>query len=515
MRNKIKNHTGWLIVLAFTLLYLIFPNNNQGYDSYSYAISAKEGADLFHPHHLIYNLFGYALFSLLSFTGLGSMKILSLANTVFGVLSLRFVYDILSKRSGYFESLAGTVLTGSLFSFWYYSTSAEVNMPAIFFTIVALYFLVAKDEHPASGWLVYLLMLIGVLFHQLVALIGIPVLLYDMRRSGSATAALKRAHPGILLGALIYTVVAIENAAEKNAAGMLKWITQYGHAGEWGKLGTANISQGVWGKIKTVFGGEIIREIFYGGQWRTFSIIYIAIIAIIYLGLTYLFIISCVRLYKNRDRISALYLVLIVSLSLFAGWWAPHDDGFWLYPFVILGLFIFGMPFRSKVNRVIAGVTIAILLMLNISCEFISSSDKSNSLIYEGAMSFRRLELTSNDLVITNLSQSRLAYEYYTGVHVPTTCMMFLPLGDKDSVIEGYHRRISEAKDTARVYMFEDEIYPDDYRGYLFGRFTAEEYSNTYERYYPHLMAADSVYMHGRYVRIYQLKDDNPIGSIE
>lgn len=506
MTGKFAFKTEWLIFIGFLLFYILLPNNIQGFDSYSYSISIRNGSDLFHPHHLIYNLFGYIVYSIFSFTGLGSLKIMSLANSVFAAFALMFLYKIIKHKSGQKEAVIGTIFTGFVFTFRYYATSVEVNMPAVFFLILALYYLFVKNDKPLSPWLVYLLLCAGMLFHQIVALIGIPILIYDMLRHKSAGRALKYAHPGILAGALIYVLVAIERAAEKNAVGIYHWITKYGQTGAWGKLGLSNIKNAVWGKMKTLYGGEIVREIFYKGEWSTIGIIIIAVMVLIFLTLAYLFIRSLLDTARSNDNIRWLLLALVAVSGLFAFWWAPADDGFWLYPVIFYMIFIFSMELKNKMNRLTAIAMTALLIILNTSCEFIPSSDKNNSHVYQGAKAFERLALTGNDLVITSHSQMRLAYEYYTGIHVPTTCMMFLPLGDKDRVFEEYHQRINDALETGRVIMFEDEIRPDSYRSYLFDRFTIREYEDVYAPYLDYLLPVDSVSVHGKVVKLYQLQ---------
>jgi hypothetical protein len=402
--------------------------------------------------------------------------------------------------------MAGTVLAGSIFSFWYYATSPEVNMPAIFFIMLALYFLTVRKENRYSGLLMYSFLCIATLFHQVVILIAVTVFIYDIIRSRYTISPIKHALPPAIAGVVIYLTVALNETAEKSISGIYKWLTHYGHAGEWGKLSASNITQSVWGKIKLLYGGDIIREYFYGGQLDFFSVIIIVLMIIIYIALVYLFIVASWDLYKSGDSQKLLFLALILGMGLFAFWWAPHDDGFWLYAIVFFCLYVFCKPLIRNPSRLIASIAIALLTFMNLACEFIPSSDKDNSHIYQASMAFKRLKLNPDDLVITNLSQARLAYEYYTGIHVPTTCIMFLPPGDKAKIITEYHQRIAETGETARVFMFEDEIHPDNYRDYLFTRFTPGQYEQTYERYFKHLIKADSVYMHGRYVTIYQLK---------
>jgi len=505
LKNKISG--AWIIPAFFLILYIIFPNNNQGYDSYWYSISVRNGVDLFHPHHLLYNLLGFVIYKMFSFTGLGSMKILSLFNSLIAASTLMLIYNIVRHRSGRIQAALASILAGSMFTFWYCATSVEVNMIALFFLFLAFYYLIVKTDLPLSPWLVYLFLCVGMLFHQHIALAGIPILIYYIIEFKSFGKAIKPAHPGVLAGALIYLVVAIQHAAEKNIVGIYNWATSYAHLGVWGKFQLSAFRETIWGNLKLFFGGEKIREIFYAGNCDYSTVIYIASIILVFAGMAYLFIRSLRLLIKQRDSAMITLLALIIMYALFAFWWAPSDDGFWLYPAIILILFIFALPLKIVFDRAIAIVLIVLLLLLNITCEFIPASDKNNSYIYQGAQAFERLRLTSDDYVVSSFQQIGLAYEYYTRIQVPIGCMLDLPLGDNTSVIADYQKTISDARNKGRVFMFEDEIEPEPARAYLFTRFTAKDYEFTYKPFMDNLACVDSVVIHGRNYCIYRLNE--------
>ena len=148
---------------------------------------------------------------------------------------------------------------------------------------------------------------------------------------------------------------------------------------------------------------------------------------------------------------------------------------------------------------------VLLLVIVNLAYEILPATKIQNSPTRQGVEAFRRLELNSNDLVLTSFSQIRLAYEYYFNIEVPTTCLMYLPEGDKNVVISDLHHRIDTTLTTGRVIIFEDEIYPEPYRRYLFERFSPEEYIMTYRRYLPDLVPVDSVRIYGKNVRLYSL----------
>jgi hypothetical protein len=504
MSGKFKINPSLIIFFSFLLLYILLPNNNQGYDSYSYAISIRDGHDLFHPHHLIYNLFGLLIYHIFKFTGLGCMKILSLINSILGALTLLFIFKILREKTSDYLAAVGTVISGLLFSFWYYSASVEVNMPALLCAVIALYILINKPPNGFNSIIAYIFISLAILFHQIIVLAVIPILIYDANRRKSYAGAIKYAIPGLAAGFVIYLLVALNQAEVKSLSGIYRWLTFYGHLGAWGTLGFSNFSNAGWGKIKTFFGGDLIREIYYAGNWSVSILLYLIGIALVWIGLTWLFLLTLYKLFRQPDNSRLLLLALVIIFSLFAFWWAPADDGFWLYPVILLIIFIFSYDFRKPIFTIITSVIVVLLAVINISCEFIPSSNRNNSYIIQGVEAFKRLNLGEHDLVITNYSQIRLAYEYYTGIHVPTTCLMYLNAGDKDRITAEYIDRIQQAVKTGRVIMFDDEIHPASYRGYLFERFEPDEYRNVYDQFKNNLAVVDSISVHGRKTYLYE-----------
>jgi 4-amino-4-deoxy-L-arabinose transferase-like glycosyltransferase len=497
---KIKD--GYLLFIFFILLYFILPNNNPGFDSYSYAISIKEGAELFHPHHLLYNLFGRLIYLIFGFTGLGSLKLLSLINSIPGAFTIVIIYKIISYTSGRFTALVGAAITGFIFSFWYYSTTLEVNLPALMFIMLALYYLLVKDRSWFNSIAVYLFLGAGILFHQITVLAIFPILIYDFLQTKSLTGTIRNAHPGLLLCLIIYLVIAINQAQTGSAAGVYRWLTYYSHLGAWGGIKLANFKEGIWGLTKTSFGGDIIRQIFFTGEWSIRSIVYLIVACLISAGFIWLAIIGIINMLKNRDSRQCLFLALVLIFALFAFWWAPADDGFWLYPIVLLIIFIFSAI--NKINKPVIALLI-LLALINVIFEFIPSSNKENSLTYQGAQVIKKLGLTENDLVLTNYNQIRLAMTYYYGYQPVFACLMFLEDGDKAEIVSRHLKRIDQTRQVGRVIIFENEFDPEPYRYFLFDRFSPEEYRDIYSRYLPYLTPVDSINVHGKWVRLMEM----------
>ncbi|MCK4700575.1 MAG: hypothetical protein KAT38_09580, partial [Bacteroidales bacterium] len=129
-----------LLTVAFTLLYLIFPTNNSSVDAYYYAASVKYSDELFHPHHLLYNV-TFRLFFNLPFFNNEEVDILQgmkMANSFIGGICL-YLFSLLLKRTGRSikEIFRIILLTGSSFVVMRYSSENEVYLFPLAFSLGA------------------------------------------------------------------------------------------------------------------------------------------------------------------------------------------------------------------------------------------------------------------------------------------------------------------------------------------------------------------------------------------
>ena len=176
----------------------------------------------------------------------------------------------------------------------------------------------------------------------------------------------------------------------------------------------------------------------------------------------------------------------------------------------MLLIFIFHADFESfKYRKSIKHLSLEGLIILsasNIIFEFIPSSNPENSAYIRGADTFNRLKLKPDDLVLTGYSQIRKAYNYHYNTYVPTTCVLYQGRGDKSEIIRNYHSRIDSALAIGRVIIFEDEIYPEPELYYMFVRFSPDDYIEIYKPYMERMIPVDSIMMHGKNVRLYEIE---------
>lgn len=497
---KIKTHH--ILILIVFVSYLWLPNKDQGFDSYSYAINIRAGIDLFHPHHLIYSYFANLIYRTFSFTGLDCLRLLSIVNSLLAAIVIGLVYLTLKERKNVIVSIAGSITIALLYSFWYYATSLEVNLPALLFLIMALYWCLVKPESRSKNYICYGFLAIATLFHQIVILAFIPLTIYLLFRKYSIKRIILYLFPSVILVSGAYLLIGLSQLEQKTFGDFFYWLTFYSHLGTWGKLAVANMMISAWGIVKTFAGGETIRELIYGGKLNIVHYIYI--IAIAAFASVYFFnlIASFGTGFRYVKGYTWLILSMIAVFAIFAFWWAPTDDGFWLYSITIMTIAMFYLS--EKANHLSLIIPI-LLFAINVPFEIAPASIEKNSVVIQGANAFNRHKLTAEDLVITNLIQIRLAYQYYHNIEVCTASLIYSDARNRSEAAANIHKILKETLPDGKVFLFENELNPEPHRRFLFQYFSPQDYLQIYKPYYPYLRLVDSIPAYGKFVKIYQI----------
>ncbi|UCC79421.1 MAG: glycosyltransferase family 39 protein [Candidatus Zixiibacteriota bacterium] len=492
-----------LVFLFFLVFFIFVPNNDQGYDSYAFLLDARDGLEIVHPHHLLYNVFKHILFLLSTGVGLDAMKVISLASSVLGALSLAVIFRFIRQRALPEIALTGAIIVGMVFSSWYYSTSVEVNIVTMMFLILSLYYL-TRENGDRSSILAFLLLTIGILFHQILILALIPMLIYDSSRHRSFVRSIRSCMYSIIPGFVIYIVVAFA-ASDGGITGAFAWLTKYPGLGRWGVVHSGSLIASAGGIAKAVFGGSMLRQALYGGGISLPEILYLVGAGLSLCGMIILFISATKNILKKTDSIlmAATSLIFLV----FAFWWAPQDGGFWFYPVVLIMTIIFISIGNSALIRNTAYATMIIFAFVNITCEFVPASRINNSVSRSGADALAKLALDDNDLIVANMPQIRLALDYHYRVKPKIKSVAYLEDGPKSEVIRRYQSFLSDFE--GRMIIFENEIYPESHRRFLFGRFSQSEYTETYQPFLSSLVPVDSIRVYGKWVTIYELEKDD------
>ena len=217
-----------LLTVAFTILYLVFPTNNSSVDAYYYAASVKYSGELFHPHHLLYNV-TFRLFFNLPFLNNEEINILygmKMANSFIGGICL-CLFSLILKRTGRSikEIFMIILLTGSSFVVMRYSTENEIYLFPLAFSLGAsvIYQDYLNSRSLPKLLISGLLASIAVLYHQIGVFwwLGLFMGLIFFRHSWKSKLVFATTVIPVIL---IYSIVVFQLPGyEKNLAGVFQF----------------------------------------------------------------------------------------------------------------------------------------------------------------------------------------------------------------------------------------------------------------------------------------------------
>ncbi len=176
IRDILKEYS---VPILFLTIYLLFPTNNSVTDGWGYAEEIKHGYNLFRPHHLFYNVFGYLLINLFKTFGLypDVLSFMIIINSIIGFLILVILnailknLNLLSKNKNIFLSQKNfwLLFVGSSFGFWRFTTENEVYLIPILLSLISIYYFLKylKDNKSKNLILVSIFACLAPLFHQL------------------------------------------------------------------------------------------------------------------------------------------------------------------------------------------------------------------------------------------------------------------------------------------------------------------------------------------------------------
>ena len=167
MSGKLIPYRAYLLILVFTLIYLLLPTENSGSDAYAYASSVRWNRQLTWPHHLLYCYLGRFFFILLHAIGikvsaLGLMKCL---NALAAGVILWICYQLLRKINIYRPTVF-VMFIGSCFGFMRFATENETYIFPILFSMLGTWLFLYRGK-PAILFISALCFATAALFHQI------------------------------------------------------------------------------------------------------------------------------------------------------------------------------------------------------------------------------------------------------------------------------------------------------------------------------------------------------------
>ncbi|MCL2650712.1 MAG: hypothetical protein FWD60_06780 [Candidatus Azobacteroides sp.] len=156
-----KNDVSLWIVTGLTLLYIFLLSSNNTIDSIAYSLDIRNGGELFYPHHLLFNAFGFVLSKLFGIHN--TLSFICLINALFAGGCLWIMRRLLLSFTDNKTVAFILLFLGSCYGFARFATDAEAYIIPLFFALRGSKVIFSGEKIISTS----LLLSISCLFHQL------------------------------------------------------------------------------------------------------------------------------------------------------------------------------------------------------------------------------------------------------------------------------------------------------------------------------------------------------------
>jgi len=179
--GKARAAAALLLALSAGLLLFSLRAQEQTADSLDYALSARTGSGMYHPHHLLFIPIVRLFLRGLASVGIGSDPILAgqIHNILWAIVTTVCLFFVAGRLLG---SLFGAVAAATFLlvarGFWLYSTQLEVYVPATGCLALMTVLLLARPGDAlgvGQGLLLSFLLALTVLYHQSSVIFCVPL----------------------------------------------------------------------------------------------------------------------------------------------------------------------------------------------------------------------------------------------------------------------------------------------------------------------------------------------------
>ncbi len=419
----------FLIFFSVLLLYLFSLQNNfsSSHDAITYLKLITEGKELFHPHHLVYNLVVNVWINIWHaiLPGVEIHFIAESFQALCGSLIVLITYIFFTKR--FFINYTNSAIYSSIIAFsygmWAYSTNVEVYAPSILFCMLVLLRITRKDLKLIDCWYIALLHITAILFHQVNVLLT-PVIcyaLYTRFENHKITRTLQYLFATSIPVILIYVSIAWY-VGERNPASMIRWTLFYAtELDYWKEFSFQSILYVATGLAHAFVGAHFVfrlpfiapglqnglsshslQDEFFLVRNMDQQQANLLFVFSILLAIALIFLFIRVLVFVAGNRVSSLQKILFLTLicySVFFIFWMPENLEFWIFQSILIWLLLLGEN-RLKLPIWIAGSIAALLFYINFFGSIFFLQDKENDLYYSRIYPLSKL-LVKGDLVIT------------------------------------------------------------------------------------------------------------------
>lgn len=488
-----------LVFLASLLCYLISLTQVHTFDALSYVLDVdrKPWQELFHPHHIAYGPLGAMVRRLVIPTGwYDSARVpLQVVNTLAGsggvTLFFALIRNVTQRPT---LALAGSLLLGSSYAYWYYAVEVEVYTIAALLLIVCLWLIIRLIQQP--GILISITLGsaqgLAVLFHQTNILLCVPIgiaLLLASRRAGESASIpplLRRMLPYLLgyalcLGIIVggsYALVGFGISGFRSWAELIHWMTAYARTGWWGGAITGEN----WGDLGLGLGETLLQP---GG-----TIIWIILVGVV--------IFNRRPLAHMHGQLGICLVAWLSTYGAFFLWWEPDNIEFWiasLPPALLLVM----LALHAGGSRWYPGVWATLVIGVIMFGSNYAAIDRRGTAAYDQQRRIAALlaqQSAPDDLLLVPDGMQELYLPYYEERDnvFSLNQALFMRDGNWLAACELVRERVDTALERGlAVFVAEDVLYPSVDRSpreiSILERFylTQDEVTQCFNPYLPHL----------------------------
>lgn len=515
----------WMTGIGMLIIYLLLANRFDASDGVIYAISVKNGNNLFHPHHVLYSFFCFAVQSALGiFHSFEPLRVMTTLSSIITAATVALLCAILHALTGR-PLLSALCALAYAFTYgtFYLGTTSEVYPFSILCALGALWLCIRTEQwREPTVIAVALLSSLAVLFHQTGLFFGIAMAYFLARRCGLWTMIRFTLYSAFATGLPYLSGAYVWGC--RSPAQFLNWIFFYVHTeqyrtGQWGHgFSFARLGSIVWGFISTLISLPhekylVIRPISVTAlDVVTAVAVLILIAALAALG---------VALWRARRRgaggtsdshaLLKQALWIWVGLQvLFTAWWDQTNPEFWymMLPaaYTLIALTLQRLTAEDDRPPVALLVAVLSLAIVNVCGRVYSDSRAENSSTHGIINSLGCQNLRSGDYFLGPINDLDAFLQYACGQVVKVTSIAKLQTTatqDKAALLQHYSAQVFTPQ--TRVYLLETELDESLMRWYNPSEWDIAEVRRFYEPYLRNGTTVGQFSWLGRSWRIYQL----------
>ena len=358
VRRVPKLPVPWTLFLGTLAVYWLTRTHLNTFDAVAYAnqigLAAQTGKlrPLFHPHHLLFNALGFAVWRLARFAGYagGPLVVNQCLNAVFGAWGIALFYTLLRRLQpgSALPCILSLGLAGS-FGWWICATDGRVNLPSMVLMLAAFDRLIRRRARPTASEaaLTGLLSGLAVLFHESA---GLFVIVGAVGVYGASGRRVRVTTAFIAIWALTiaaaYGLVGVFALHLHSAFAFKHWMAAYAERGWWWDFHVVhNLRLDLFGLRHAVFDVPLGRAALATTPLQPFGTAALGLLWLAYgaalLGLTaaaWSILAALPRL--RQSAVWPVTLICLLWTGLYAAFftvWCPGAFVFWVPVLIPLG----------------------------------------------------------------------------------------------------------------------------------------------------------------------------------